>query len=178
MRWLRRNLITAALGLLVLAGGLNAAESLQLLLADTTVNHVEQGEAFLLWDGAGDFYVPESELVKWRVQPPFPKPVEFDDKAYYRVHDLPGATAQLDMQAMVIAITLPPEILRRQHFTMGNASTPRPSSALGAYLDYDLSYMDDSFERYPLAFLAPDNLQRRRRTAFGVHVSRCDRPAR
>jgi len=155
MRWLRRNLIIAALGLLTTTGVANATESLQLLLADTTVNHVEQGEAFLLWDGVGEFFAAEPELIRWRVRAPFPEPVLYDDMPYYRIRALPGATANLDTRAMAITITLPPEVLERQHFRVRGIDPPEASAALGLYLDYDLSYMQESIDRYPFALLAP-----------------------
>ncbi|MFW2404038.1 MAG: fimbria/pilus outer membrane usher protein [Gammaproteobacteria bacterium] len=155
MRWLRRNLIIAALGLLTTTGAVSAAESLQLLLADTTVNSVEQGEAFLLWDGVGDFYAAETELTKWRVRRPFPEPVWHDEMPFYRIHDLDGAAAELDMRAMAIVIRLPPRVLERQELRLAVPETPEASASLGLYLDYDVSYMKDTVDRYPFGMLAP-----------------------
>lgn len=155
MRWLRRNLIRTVLGLLITTGAAGATESLQLLLADTTVNHVEQGEAFLLWDGATDFYASEIELIKWRVRRPYPEPVWRDDTPYYRIRDLPGATANLDMRSVSITITLPPQVLRRQHHSIRGTDPPAPSASAGLYLDYDLAYMSDEIDTYPFAYLAP-----------------------
>jgi len=155
MRWLHRNLIIAALGLSITTGASSAAETLQLLLADTTVNHVERGEAFLLWDGVGDFYVAEPDLIKWRVRKPFPEPTWHDDMPYYRIHDVPGATAELDMRTMSIKVTLPPQSLLRQERRFHTSDIPPASSAIGLYLDYDVSYMKDRIDRYPFAFLAP-----------------------
>lgn len=137
------------------SGAASAAESLQLLLADTTVNQVEQGEAFLLWDGLDDFYAAETELAEWRVRRPFPDPVWFDDMPYYRIRDLAGAAAELDARSMVVSITLPPQVLRRQHRRIRGGEPPTPSSAVGLYVDYDLAYVDDEIDRYPFAFLAP-----------------------
>ena len=156
MRWLRRNLIIAALGLLKTTGALAAAESLQLLLADTTVNHVERGEAFLLWDGVGDFYAAEPELLKWRVRRPFPEPVVRDDVPYYRLRDLPGANASLDMRTMSIAGHAAAPCARAATAQYSQAATRRTRPRRpGLYLDYDLAYMSDELDRYPFAFLAP-----------------------
>lgn len=155
MRWLRRNLTTAVLGLLATGGVAGAAEPLQILLADVTVNHVEHGEAFLLWDGVGDFYAPEPELVRWRVRKPYPPPVIHDDMPYYRVGDLAGATAALDTRSMSITINLPPEVLEPQRLRIRGSDPPQPSAAFGLYVDYDLSYMDEADYRYPFALLAP-----------------------
>ncbi len=155
MRWLRRNLLVSALGLLTTAGPAEADETLQPLLADTTVNHVEQGEAFLLWNGRDEFYAAEPELIKWRVRRPFPEPVSHGGTPYYRIRDIVGATAELDMRAMAISIHLPPQVLQRQHRQIRGAEPPAPSAALGFYVDYDLSYVSEEIDRYPLAFLAP-----------------------
>lgn len=155
MRWLHSNLIIVALTAFLTVGVAHAAESLQMLLADTTVNHVEQGEAFLLWDGAGEFYAAEPELIRWRVRPPYPEAVEYDDRSYYRIRDLIGATAELDTRAMAVKITLPPNVLRRQRVQVGGIEMPDASASRGLYLDYDISYVDLSYDRYPFAMLAP-----------------------
>ena len=155
MRWLHRNLIRLVLVFLASAAPAAAADSLQLLLVDTTVNFVPQGEAVLLWNGEDRFYAGEAELRKWRVRPPYPEPVLRDGKAYIPIDDISGAEVDFNLRRLTVNVTLPPRSLLTQVRRAVRAEPPEPTASTGVFVDYDLGYTDDSYARYATAFIAP-----------------------
>ncbi len=68
------------------------------------------GDAFVLTDDDGEFYVEESWLKIWEVLEPFPASRQHSGKNYYAVTAFSGATVRFKSQQMVLDVTMPPDL--------------------------------------------------------------------
>lgn len=140
MRW--RGLNNCFWGLLLAAFSFQAQADFHrdILLVELKFNGQSSGDAFVLTNGDGDFYIEESQLDQWEVVRPFPDSQAHSGRNYYAVSDFPGATATLQEQQMVLEVTMPPDLLPVRWLDMDGNAGVKPTSSYGAYMDYDWNY--------------------------------------
>jgi len=140
MRW--RGLSNSIWVLLLVAISLSAQADFHqdVLIVELQFNGQSFGDAFILTDGDGNYYVEESWLRRWEVVRPYPSSRQFSGKNYYAVSGFPGATARLVPQEMTLGITMPPDLLPMRVVDMRGGSGVAPTANFGAYMDYDWNY--------------------------------------
>ena len=110
------------------------------LIIELRFNGQPYGDAFVLTDAEGDYYVEESWLRRWEVVAQFPEPRQYSGKNYYAIGDFPGATARLMSQEMILDITMPPDLLPTRVVDMRGSNGVAPTANFGTYMDYDWNY--------------------------------------
>ena len=114
------------------------------LIVELRFNGQPFGEAFVLTDADGNYYVEDSWLRRWEVVRPYPESREFSGKNYYAISDFQGATATLISQQMILDVTMPPDLLPLRIVDMRGDYRLKPTANYGAYMDYDWNYRQQS----------------------------------
>jgi outer membrane usher protein len=137
-----RGLSNSILAFLLVAFSLPAqAEFHQdVLIVDLRFNGQPFGDAFVLTDDDGNYYVEEFWLERWEVITPLPESRQHSGSDYYAISHFTGATAKLDPRAMILEITMPPDHLPTRVVDMRRSYGPEPTANFGAYMDYDWNY--------------------------------------
>jgi len=140
MRW--RGLSRHVRALLLVALSLQAQADFQqdVLIVSLRFNGQQLGDAFVLIDDAGNYYVEESWLRRWEVVTPFPEARHFSGKNYYSLGNFQGATATLNSGEMILDVTMPPDLLPLRVMDMRGNDGLRSTANFGAYMDYDWNY--------------------------------------
>jgi outer membrane usher protein len=140
MRW--RGLSNGIWALLLVAFSLQAQADFHrdVLLIELRFNGQQFGDAYVLTDDDGDYYVEEFWLRRWEVVTPLPEARHYSGKSYYAIGDFPGATARLISQEMILDITMPPDLLPLRVVDMRGNYRLAPTANFGAYMDYDWNY--------------------------------------
>src|SRR6056300_1395380 len=107
MTCLRQCRRVVALLLLLCCVAAGAVEGTRVLIVDLYVNHERMGDAFVLLDDAGNYYIDEAALRYWQIARPWPEPLQFKGESYYGLHQFYGATAELDHQRLELRLFLP-----------------------------------------------------------------------
>jgi outer membrane usher protein len=144
MCWRGLDRIARALLLAALSLQAQAAFHEDVLIVGLSFNGQHYGDAFILTDDAGEYYVDETWLQRWEVSRPYPAGRDYEGMRYYPVSGFEGATARLNTQQMTLDVTMPPRLLPLRVIDMRGEEVPRPTASLGAYMDYDWSYQDQS----------------------------------
>jgi len=110
------------------------------LIVELRFNGQLFGEAFILSDAEGGFYVEESWLRRWEVVRPYPESRQFSGKNYYSIGSFQGASATLISQQMILDITMPPDLMPLRIVDMRGDYRLEPTANYGAYMDYDWNY--------------------------------------
>lgn len=144
MRW--RGSVKRILVFLLVGLGLQAHAEFHsdVLIVGLRFNGQAFGDAFVLTDDAGDFYVEASWLERWEVVAPRPPGREYAGRTYYPVSGFPGATAVLYGSEMALEVTMPPSLLPMRVVDLQRGEAPPPSAGFGAYMDYDWNYRSQS----------------------------------
>jgi outer membrane usher protein len=122
----------------------HAAFHEDVLIVGLTFNGQQSGEAFVLTDDAGGFYVEESWLERWEVSRPWPEGRDYSGRRYYPLNAFAGATAVLNARQMTLDVTIPPRLLPLRVLDMRPGTAPPASADVGAYMDYDWNYRQQS----------------------------------
>jgi outer membrane usher protein len=128
------------------------------LLVAPTVNGARRDVALLVRDGAGRYYADDAALADWRVAPPYPPAVEVAGRSLRPLDAFPGLAISIDERSMTAEIVVPTDLLPGTRRSLAQAAErAKPDAALGAFLDYDVTFTDDSgaFQRGLSALLAP-----------------------
>jgi len=128
------------------------------LLVAPTVNGAKRDVALVVRDGAGRYYADDAALADWRVAPPYPAAVEIAGRSLRPLDALPGLAITIEEHGMTAEIVVPPNLMVGTSRSLAAAAhRVRPDAALGAFLDYDVTFTDDSgaFERGVSALLGP-----------------------
>ena len=128
------------------------------LLVAPTVNGVMRDVALLVRDGAGRYYADDAALADWRVAPPYPRAVEVAGRSLRPLDALPGVSISIEERGMTAEIIVPADLMLGTRRSLAAAAgRVRPDAELGAFLDYDVTFTDDSgaFQRGLAALLAP-----------------------
>jgi outer membrane usher protein len=128
--------------LLLVATSLSARADFHqdMLIVEIEFNGQSFGDAFVLTDSAGEFYVEAFWLERWEVVTPLPEPRQHAGNDYYRIGAFDGATATLLGSEMVLAVTMPPDHLPTRVVDLTHAADLQPTASTGAYMDYDWNY--------------------------------------
>lgn len=121
-----------------------AASSSDVLIVELFLNHENMGTTFVLKDEAGRFYIEEAILKKWRIVKPWPTPVAYGGKNYYVINEFSGATAELQSRSMELDVTMPPSLMPLNSITMERPGIAARSAEVGAYMDYELNWLQES----------------------------------
>ncbi len=140
MRWRGRSNRIWAFLLVALSLQAQADFHQDVLIIELRFNGQPYGDAFVLTDAEGDYYVEESWLRRWEVVAQFPEPRQYSGKNYYAIGDFPGATARLMSQEMILDITMPPDLLPTRVVDMRGSNGVAPTANFGTYMDYDWNY--------------------------------------
>ncbi len=140
MRWRGLNNSIWSVLLVALSFQAHADFHQDVLIVELRFNGQAFGEAFVLTDEDGDYYVEESWLRRWEVVVAFPEPRQFSGKNYYSIGSFSGATARLNSQEMILDVTMPPDMLPLRVLDMRGSGRPTPTANYGAYMDYDWNY--------------------------------------
>jgi outer membrane usher protein len=128
------------------------------LLVAPTVNGARRDVALLVRDGAGRYYVDDAALANWRVAPPYPPAVEVAGRSLRPLDAIPGLAISIEERSMTAEVVVRADLMvgTRRSLTAATGRV-RPAAALGAFLDYDVTFTDDSgaFQRGLTALLAP-----------------------
>jgi outer membrane usher protein len=136
----------------------------QPFLLDTTVNGTNRGVVLLLRDALGHYYIDAQTLAEWNVARPYPPATELEGRQYHALDAFPGLTTTVIERGMSATLTIPPQLLTdTRHSLAERRRQTSPDGAIGAYLDYDVAYTDDSTirERALSSLLRPTVFTRR-----------------
>jgi outer membrane usher protein len=128
------------------------------LLVVPTVNGAKRDVALLVRDTEGRFYADDAALADWRVAPPYPAAVEIAGRSLRPLDGLPGFAIRIEERSMTAEVVVPPDLMLGTRRSLAPATgRVRPNASLGAFLDYDVTFTDDSgaFERGLSALLTP-----------------------
>jgi outer membrane usher protein len=128
------------------------------LLVVPTVNGAPRDVALLVRDRSGRYYADDAALADWRVAPPYPAAVEIAGRSLRPLDALPGFEISIEEQSMTAEVVVPPELMLGTRRSLATApGRVRPDTALGAFLDYDVTFTDDAgaFDHGLSALLAP-----------------------
>jgi outer membrane usher protein len=132
-----------ALALLLLLGCAvaGAAGTPRLLIVDLHVNNQSMGEAFVVVDEAGNFYIDDAALSYWEIARPWPEPLIFQGGRYYGVNRFYGATIRFDPQKMELRLFMPAELMPTRRVSMASRDIEAAASDYGMFMDYDLNWL-------------------------------------
>ncbi len=116
----------------------------QLLLLDVTMNGLGRGVTLFMRNADGRYFVSADTLATWGVERPYPSPVIFQDRRFHPLADLAGVRLRLDAQTMTAQIDVPAELLGDAFVSFSPRNFVTPTTTTGAFLDYDISYTNDS----------------------------------
>ena len=128
------------------------------LLVVPIVNGAKRDVALLVRDDEGRYYADDAALADWRVAPPYPAVVQIAGRLLRPLASLQGLTVRIEERSMTAEVVVPPDLMLGTRRSLA-PSTGRvsPTASLGAFLDYDVTFTDDSgaFERGLSALLTP-----------------------
>jgi outer membrane usher protein len=130
-----------ALLLLLCCVAAGAVEGTRVLIVDLYVNHERMGDAFVLLDDAGNYYIDEAALRYWQIARPWPEPLQFKGESYYGLHQFYGATAELDHQRLELRLFLPASLMPTRRMSMRDAALEPQINDIGVFMDYDLNWL-------------------------------------
>ncbi len=110
------------------------------LIVELRFNGQPYGDAFVLTDEAGEFYVEDFWLERWEVIAAYPESRQHAGTNYFPIGGFKGASATLHSQEMVLDITMPPSLLPTRVVDMRGTRSLQPTANFGAYMDYDWNY--------------------------------------
>lgn len=128
------------------------------LLVVPTVNGARRDVALLMRDGEGRYYADDAALADWRVAPPYPAAVQIAGRSLRPLGALPGLAIAIEERSMTAEVVVPPDLMLGTRRSLApSTSRVSPAASLGAFLDYDVTFTDDSgaFERGLSALLTP-----------------------
>lgn len=126
-----------------------ASDSLQeqLQLLDVTMNGLGRGVTLFMRNTDGRYFVSADALANWGVERPYPSPVVFQNRRFHPLTEMAGVRMQHDAQSMTAQISIPAELLGDAFVSFSPRNLVAPTTATGAFLDYDVSYTSDSAAR-------------------------------
>ncbi|MDH3505922.1 MAG: fimbria/pilus outer membrane usher protein [Gammaproteobacteria bacterium] len=119
----------------------------QLLLLDVTMNGLGRGVTLFMRDTDGRYFVSADTLATWGVERPYPSPVIFQNRRFHPLVALAGVRMRHEAQSMTADIDIPAELLGDAFVSFSPRNLVAPTTATGAFLDYDLAYTSDSAAR-------------------------------
>jgi outer membrane usher protein len=135
---------TAVLATVAASANESSADA-ALLLADVQINGLGQGVTLLARDETGQFHADADALKRWRLPVPAVASLELYGLQYYALGALDGLVVTLDQRAMRVEISVPPALLGETSHSLAQPfESASQFESLGAYLDYDLAYTQDS----------------------------------
>jgi outer membrane usher protein len=114
------------------------------LLVEAEVNGMNRGVTLLVRDLSGAFYVATDTLEDWGIARPYPRAIVYGGRALHALRDLRGVELTLAVRTMTAKISIPTEHLGEERVSLGPTRSRGSERELGAYLDYDVSYFQDS----------------------------------
>ena len=115
----------------------------RLLLLDMTVNGTHRGSVLIMVDAEGDLYAEPDTLAAWGMTRAIPEMVEHAGRVFHDFDALPGVQTQVDTRTMSGSAQIPAEYLAGTTTSLALSSGVTPRASNGAFLDYDLAYIDD-----------------------------------
>ena len=141
MTCLRRCRRALALLLLLSCAAAGAAGGARLLIVDLHVNEQSMGDAFVVVDDAGNFYIDEAALSYWEIARPWPEPLMFRGARYYGVHEFHGATITFEPQRMELRLFMPAGLMPTRRVAMAGRGIDAVASGYGMFMDYDVNWL-------------------------------------
>src|SRR5688572_10347270 len=80
----------------------------QVAVLDSIVNGQGKGQVFALVEHGAVIAIDATALREWRVNVPNTTPLQFEDRSFIAIADLPGAHANLDQKFQRLILTIPP----------------------------------------------------------------------
>lgn len=117
------------------------------LWLDVQVNRHPETATVLVLEQAGALWLSQTDMQSWGMQLPAMQTRRWQDEKYINVSGS-GIDAELDMQTMTLALTVPPQLMQRTRLG-GNANAhpvttpPHP----GAFFNYDISVTENEGDR-------------------------------
>jgi outer membrane usher protein len=140
MSWRCLSRLTWALLLIATSLSARADFRQDMLIVALTFNGQSYGDAFVLTDENGEYYLEGFWLERWEIVTPFPEPRQHSGNDYYRIGAFEGATATLRSSEMVLDVAMPPDHLPTRVVDLRSATDMQATASLGAYMDYDWNY--------------------------------------
>ncbi|MDW8340997.1 MAG: fimbria/pilus outer membrane usher protein [Geminicoccaceae bacterium] len=105
------------------------------------LNGKEVSEGSLLAEepGTGRLALPVSQLRLWRIRVDPAKALTLQGEPFVPLDAIEGARFSIDREALVVRLDLPPEAFEGYAVEAAPEPAPPPTSASGAFLDYDLA---------------------------------------
>lgn len=119
----------------------------QLLLLEVVMNGLSRGVTLFMRDVDGRYFVPADTLATWGIERPYPSPVIFQNRRFHPLGEIAGVRMRHDAQTMTAELDVPAELLGDAFVSFSPRNFVAPTTATGAYLDYDVSYTNDSAAR-------------------------------
>ena len=142
-----RSLLLAATATLFATGAEadKASGAAELLLAAIEINGLEYGVSLLARDSAGEFYADADDITEWQLTAPETTPLTLAGVEYLPLAAFDGLATELDTRSMRLVLSAPPELLQETRLSLARAADiPDGSNRIGAFLDYDFAYTDES----------------------------------
>jgi outer membrane usher protein len=129
---------------LFLYGGAAQAIDQDVLIVDLYLNEQHMGDAIVLQDVQGNFFVEESVLLEWHITPPWPQPRVFRGKNYYGLNEFAGSSTKFETRKMQLQVTMPSSLMPNRTIDMSRRGIKANSGEFGLYMDYRLNWQDYS----------------------------------
>jgi outer membrane usher protein len=115
----------------------------RLLLLDMTVNGTHRGSVLMMVDARGDLYAQPDTLAEWGVTKRIPEVAQHAGRTFHDFDALPGVQTQVNTRSMSGSAHIPAEYMADTTRSLSWDSGIAPRADNGAFLDYDLAYIDD-----------------------------------
>ncbi|MGI9303615.1 MAG: fimbria/pilus outer membrane usher protein [Gammaproteobacteria bacterium] len=126
-----------------------------MLIVEVVVNEVPKDAAILITDENGNYYAKADTLSDWGLQAPFPPPVSYRGSDYHALAQIGDLQSELDEQALLLNIVIPQELLGRTRIDFEPDPPPPPRADPGAFVDYELSILDEGEGSSTTGLLTP-----------------------
>jgi len=108
------------------------------------MNGLGRGVTLFMRDADGRYFVSAQSLASWGVERPYPSPVVYQNRRFHPLAAMAGIRMRHGAQTMTAEIDIPAELLGDAFVSFSPRNHVAPTTATGAFLDYDISYTSDS----------------------------------
>ncbi len=143
---MRYRCTTRALCFLILAlvSGGSKADDYALLLLEVSLNGQPAHTAFVLRDPDDAFFVEKDVVDAWQADVTASDVISHHGLDFLPLSFFEGTTVAFDPASLSLDVHMPPRHLQSQLRVLREDKSPAPVAGWGSFVDYDLSYLDES----------------------------------
>jgi outer membrane usher protein len=124
----------------------------QTAVLEAFVNGQPKGLAFALVERGAVIAIDAVSLREWRVNVPNATPLQFEDRSFIAIADLPGTHVNLEHKFQRLILNIPPALLARDEFYFDAGKLPLSPAPLAGFLNYTLFGYSSSADSYASGF--------------------------